>query len=362
MRGEGVHEVSVALLPGDGIGPEVIAEGIRVLKTSADLHGFSLRLTEYPWSGDHFLKTGVLMPDSALDEYRRQDAIYLGAIGDPRLPIGQIERAVVGAIRFRLDLYVNLRPIRCLADHLSPLKAKGPKEIDFVVCRENTEDCYTGIGGFLKKGGADEVAIQEMVYTRKGTERIVRYAFDLAKRRPRHKLTLVDKANAIPAHDLWRRTFAEVGKEYPEVQTEVAYVDAACMWMVKNPEWFDVIVTPNLFGDILTDLGAILQGGMGVAASGNLHPGRVSMFEPIHGSAPKYRGLNTANPIAAIAAAAMMLEHLGEPQASSEIESAITRLLASRRIPSVGTDSGLSTSRIGDLIVSELGSAQAAKA
>ena len=347
-------DYAIAVIPGDGIGPEVIAEGLKVLKAAGQIHGFSLRLTEYPWSADHALKTGVLMPDSALDEYRQQDAIYLGAIGDPRLPVGQLERAVVGAIRFGLDLYVNLRPIRCLAEHLSPLKGKGPKEIDFVVCRENTEDCYTGIMGHLKKGTPDEVAVQEMIYTRKGTERIVRYAFDLARTRPRRKLTLVDKANAIAAHDLWRRTFAEVGRDYPDVRTEVALVDAAGMWMIKNPEWFDVVVTPNLFGDILTDLGAILQGGMGVAASGNLHPGKVSMFEPIHGSAPKYRGQNKAMPVAAIAAGAMMLDTLGEKAAAAALEGAIERLLVSRRIPSLGTDSGLGTVQVGDLVLAEL--------
>ncbi len=357
------REYAVAVIPGDGIGPEVVAEALKVVKAAASIHGFSLKLTEYPWSGDHYLKTQVLMPDEALDEYRQQDAVFLGAIGDPRLPIGLIERAVVGALRFRLDLYVNLRPIRCLADHLSPLKGKGPKEIDFVVCRENTEDAYTGIGGFLKKGTQDEVAIQEMIYTRKGVERVIRYAYETAKRRPRRKLTLVDKANAINAHDLWRRTFAEVGAEkaYADVSTEVAYVDAAGMWMVKNPESFDVIVTTNLFGDILTDLGAILQGGMGIAASGNLHPGRVSMFEPIHGSAPKYRGLGKANPLAAIAAGAMLLDYVGEREAAARIEGAVERLLVSRRISSVGTDSGLSTSQVGDLVTAEL-KAQAAKA
>ena len=348
------REYAVAVIPGDGIGPEVVAEGLKVLKAVASLHGFSLKLTEYPWSAEHYLKTQILMPEEALDEYRQQDAVFLGAIGDPRLPIGLIERAVVGALRFRLDLYVNLRPIRCLADHLSPLKGKGPKEIDFLICRENTEDAYTGIGGFLKKGTIDEVAIQEMVYTRRGVERIVRYAYETANRRTRRKLTLVDKANAIAAHDLWRRTFAEVGKEYPGVQTEVAYVDAAGMWMVKNPESFDVIVTTNLFGDILTDLGAILQGGMGIAASANLHPGKVSMFEPIHGSAPKYRGLGRANPLAAIAAGAMLLDYVGEKEAAARIEDAVERLLVSRRIPSVGADSGLSTSQVGDLVVSEL--------
>ncbi len=345
---------AVAVIPGDGIGPEVVAEGLKVMKAAASIHGFSLKLTEYPWSADHYLKTQVLMPEEALDEYRQHDAVFLGAIGDPRLPIGLIERAVVGALRFRLDLYVNLRPIRCLADHLSPLKGKGPKEIDFVVCRENTEDAYAGVGGFLKKGTLDEVAIQEMIYTRRGVERIIRYAYETARVRPRRKLTLVDKANAINAHDLWRRTFAEVGGEYPDVATEMAYVDAAGMWMIKNPESFDVIVTTNLFGDILTDLGAILQGGMGIAASANLHPGKVSMFEPIHGSAPKYRGLGKANPLAAIAAGAMLLDYVGEKDASARIEGAVERLLVSRRISSVGTDSGLSTSQVGDLVVSEL--------
>ena len=348
------RDYAIAVIPGDGIGPEVIAEGIKVLKIASAIYGFTLRLTEYPWSADHYLKSKILMPESVLEEYRQQHAIYLGAIGDPRLPIGLIERAVVGAIRFQLDLYINLRPIRCLSESLSPLKHKGPKEIDFVVCRENTEDCYTGIGGLLKKGTPDEVAIQEMVYTRKGTERIIRFAFELARRRPRKKLTMIDKANAVAAHDLWRRVFAEVGKEYTDVQADAAYVDAAGMWMVKNPEWFDVLVTTNLFGDILTDLGAVLQGGMGVAASANLHPGKVSMFEPIHGSAPKYRGQNKASPLAAIAAAAMMLEHLGETEAASRIESAVEGLLSSGQISSVGTDSGISTTRTGEMVAAAL--------
>jgi len=297
--------------------------------------------------------TKELFPDSVLNELKQQDTIYLGAIGDPRVEVGLVERAVIAGIRFGLDLYVNLRPIKLLAEHLCPLKDKKPEDIDMVVVRENTEDLYAGIGGFLKKGTPDEVALQEMVFTRKGCERVIRYAFDLAAKRKK-KLTLVDKANAIRAMDIWTRTFAEVGKEYREVATDHAYIDAACMWLVKNPEQFDTMVTNNIFGDILTDLGAVLQGGMGIAASGNIHPGKVSMFEPIHGSAPKYKGKGVASPVAAVSACGMMLEYLSEARAAARVERAIAELLQSRKIPSLDSSSGLSTAACGDLIVRQL--------
>ncbi|HEU4437382.1 MAG TPA: 3-isopropylmalate dehydrogenase, partial [candidate division Zixibacteria bacterium] len=309
-------EYQIAVLPGDGIGPEVVAEGLKVLKRVSEIEGFKYKLTQYPHGSEHYLKTKELFPDSVLNELKQQDAIYLGAIGDPRVEVGLVERAVIAGIRFGLDLYINLRPIKLLAEHLCPLKDKKPEDIDMVVVRENTEDLYAGIGGFLKKGTPDEVALQEMVFTRKGCERVIRYAFDLAAKR-RKKLTLVDKANAIRAMDIWTRTFAEVGKEYSQVTTDHAYIDAACMWLVKNPEQFDTVVTNNIFGDILTDLGAVLQGGMGIAASGNIHPGQVSMFEPIHGSAPKYKGKGVASPVAAISACGMMLEYLGEACSAS---------------------------------------------
>jgi len=343
----------IGVIPGDGIGPEVIAEGLRILEVVAQAVGFRYELVHYPWSCRHYLETGELMPRSALDEYLQLDAIYLGAIGDPRVEPGLVERAVVLGIRQGLDLYVNLRPIKLYAEHLCPIKGKGPEDVDMVVVRENTEGVYAGIGGIFKRGGYDEFAIAEMVYTRKGTERVIRYAFELARRR-RAKVTLVDKANAIRPQEIWTRTFAEVGEEYPEIEKEHAYVDAAAMWMIKNPERFDVIVTTNLFGDILTDLGAILQGGMGIAAGGNIHPGRTSMFEPIHGSAPKYAGKNVACPLAAINAMGMLLEYIGEREASELIEGAVTNLLSSGRIPSVGADSGLSTSEIGEMVAEEI--------
>lgn len=346
-------EYKIAVLPGDGIGPEVVAEGLKVLKRVAEIEGFSYKLTNYPHGSEHYLKTKELFPDSVLNELKQQDAIYLGAIGDPRVEVGLVERAVIAGIRFGLDLYVNLRPIKLLAEHLCPIKEKKPEDIDMVVVRENTEDLYAGIGGFLKKGTPDEVALQEMVFTRKGCERVIRYAFELASKRSK-KLTLVDKANAIRAMDIWTRTFAEVGKEYPQVAADHAYIDAACMWLVKNPEQFDTVVTNNIFGDILTDLGAVLQGGMGIAASGNIHPGQVSMFEPIHGSAPKYKGKGVASPVAAIAACGMMLEYLGEARAAARIEKTIAELLKTRKIPSLDSASGLSTSACGDLIAQKL--------
>jgi 3-isopropylmalate dehydrogenase len=348
----------IAVIPGDGVGPEVTEEGLKVLAQAADLFGFKYQTKVYPFGADHYLATNEFMPEGQLDEFRTMDAILLGAIGDPRLPPGLVERGVIAATRFGLDLYINLRPIKLYAEHLCPIKDKKPEDVDLVVVRENTEDLYTGIGGHFKKGTPDEVVIGTQIFTRKGIERAVRYAFDLArKRNKKKKLTLVDKANAIEIQQLWRRTVSEVAKEYPDIEFDFAYIDAACMWMVKNPESFDVVVTTNLFGDIITDLGAMVQGGMGVAASGNIHPGKVSLFEPIHGSAPKYKGKNAVSPIAAIAAVGMMLEYLGETRAAETIESTIAGLLTSRRIPSLDASSGLKTSEIGDLVASELRSA-----
>jgi 3-isopropylmalate dehydrogenase len=375
----------IGVIAGDGIGPEVVREALRVLDLAAHTAGFGYELVHYSWSSQHYLDTGELMPEHILDEYRLLDAILLGALGDPRLEPGLIERNIIMGLRFGLDLYINLRPVQCYADHLSPLKEKGAREIDFVVVRENTEDFYTGIGGFFKKGTPDEIALVEGLYTRKGCERALRYGFELARVRgknreefvvggpspvataprspipdprsldtPRQpKVTLVDKANAIRAHDLWQRAFAEVGADYPDVARDHAYVDAACMWMVKNPEWFDVIVAPNLFGDIITDLGAALQGGLGIAASGNIHPGRTSMFEPIHGSAPKYAGQNAACPLGAIMALAMLLDHIGEAGAAQFIERAVRELLVSRRIPTVQAGA-MPTSEMGALVCAEI--------
>ena len=348
-------EYAIAVIPGDGIGPEVVREGLRVLERVASIEGFEARTTSYPLGAEHYLETKEIFPDRAFAEVKQQRAILLGAIGDPRIEVGLLEFGIIAKLRFELDLFVNLRPVKLYAEHLCPLKDKQPEDVDFVVVRENTEDAYAGMRGFFKKGTPDEIATQEILFTRKGVERVIRYAFDLARRRAQgKKLTLVDKANAVRAMDLWTRTFEEVGREYPEIAREHAYIDAACMWCVKNPEWFDTVVTSNMFGDILTDLAAMIQGGMGIAASGNIHPGQVSLFEPIHGSAPKYAGKNVANPLATVMAVSMMLDYLGEAHAAARIEETVAGLLRSKRIPSVGSDSGLSTTEIGDLVIQNL--------
>ncbi len=346
---------NIGVIPGDGIGPEVMAEGLKVLRAVMADEGFACHFVEYPYSGEYYLRTRELVPERMIDEWRQLDAVLLGAIGHPDVEPGLVERSVILGLRFGLDLYINLRPIKLYATRLCPLKDKGLEDIDFVVVRENTEGLYAQIGGFLKKGTPEEVATVTGVYTRKGVERAIRYAYDLTQARALERdrpgrLTLVDKSNAIRPHDIWTRTFAEVGKAYPEVAQDHAYVDACTMWMIKNPEWFDVIVTTNLFGDIITDLGAMLQGGMGLAASGNIHPGKTSMFEPIHGSAPKYAGQNAASPLGAILAVGMMLDYLGQGPGARRIERAVSHLLASRAIPSADARSGLSTSQVGDLV------------
>ena len=355
-------EYKIGVLGGDGIGPEVAAEGLKVLEATAELEGFRHRLIEYPYSGAHYLRTGELVPDGVIEEWRGLDAVLLGAIGHPDVEPGLVERSVILGLRFGLDLYVNLRPIKLYSEHLCPLKGKGPDDIDFVVVRENTEGMYSQIGGHLKKDTPDEVAVVNGLYTWKGCERACRFAFELARRRAAEReasgasgraarVTLVDKANAIRPHDLWQRAYRHVARDFPEVETDHAYVDACCMWMVKNPEWFDVIVTTNLFGDIITDLGAMLQGGMGIAASGNIHPGRTSMFEPIHGSAPKYAGKNVACPLGAISAVAMMLDFLGETAGARRIEDAVIALLESGEVPSADARSGIATTKMGDMVV-----------
>ncbi|MBD3168532.1 MAG: 3-isopropylmalate dehydrogenase [candidate division Zixibacteria bacterium] len=349
-----------AVIAGDGIGPDVVREGLKVLQAAAEVTGFKYTTKEFPHGSEHFLSTGELFPDTIIDELKTFDAVYLGAIGDPRVEPGLVEHAIISSIRFKLDLYVNLRPIKAYADNLVPLKNKRAADIDFIVVRENTEDLYTNLGGIFKKGTEDEVAMAQMIFTRKGVERAIRYAFELARQRDqKKKLTLVDKANAIRAMDIWTRTFEEVAEQYPDIQTDHAYVDACCMWMIKDPEAFDVIVCNNIFGDIITDLGAMLQGGMGMAASGNIHPGRVSMFEPIHGSAPKYKGQDKANPIAAISAAAMMLDHVGENKAAGIIEGAIRHLLETGKIPDISASGGLSTTETGDMIAETIKEMQA---
>ena len=346
----------IAVISGDGIGPEVVREGLKVLEAAAKPTNLKYELTEFDWGGERYLKTGEVRPEDGLEQLRQFDAVYLGAVGHPDVPVGLVERKLLLDIRFGLDQYVNLRLIKLYPGVWTPIKDKGPEEIDFVVVRENTEDLYVGTGGFAHYGTADEVATQVAVYTRKGTERIVRYAFELARARNQEKkVTLVDKSNVLTyGHDLWQRVFAEVGKEYPDIKQDRAYVDAACMWMVKNPEWFDVIVTTNMFGDIITDLGAMIQGGMGVAASGNINPQGTSMFEPIHGSAPKYTGQNKANPIATIAAMQMLLEHVGAKEAAERVDKAIASVLGTGKIPDLSAGKCPPTSEIGDMVAGEV--------
>jgi 3-isopropylmalate dehydrogenase len=349
-----MKEYKIAVIGGDGIGPEVTREAMKVLDAAAAVYGFRTRCTEYPFGTEHYLKTKEIFPEQAFEEVRQQDAIYLGAIGDPRAPVGMIEFGIIAKLRFELDLYVNLRPIRLYDERLCPVKGKGPEHIDMVICRENTEGAYSGSYGYTHKNLQNEVATQVMVYTREATERIIRYAFELARARNKKKtVTMIDKANALRAQDIWTRVFAEVAKDYPDIKTEHAYIDAACMWMVKNPEWFDVAVTANLFGDIITDLGAMIQGGMGIAASGNIHPGKVSLFEPIHGSAPKHAGKNVACPVAAILAVGMMLDYLGEKQAAARIENVVIDLIRTRRIQGVNTGDH-PTTEIGDMVAGAL--------
>ena len=290
---------NIAVIPGDGTGPEVVAEGIKVLNTVSDKAGFKLNYTNFDFGGERYMKTGEVLPENAVEELTKYDAIYLGAIGHPDVKPGILEKGILLKLRFELDQYINLRPVKLYPGTDCPIKDKGPEDIDFVVVRENTEGLYAGAGGTLKKGTPDEVAIQESINTRKGVERCIRYAFEYCKKRNKgKKLTLCGKTNVLTfAFDLWERTFYEVAKEYPDIKADYAHVDAITMWFVKNPEWFDVIVTDNMFGDIITDLGAMIQGGMGIAAGGNLNPEGVSMFEPIGGSAPKYKGQNKINPL-----------------------------------------------------------------
>lgn len=347
---------TIAVIPGDGVGVEVTDEALRVLRRAGELEGVQFETVMYPFGADHYLKTGDLLPSSAIDEFKNMDAIYLGAIGDPRVETGVLERGIVGGIRWgELDMYINLRPIKLYAEYLTPIKDKKPEDIDMVFVRENTEGLYLGIGGHFKKGTPDEVAIQQMVMTRKGVERVIRYAFNLTrKRNKRRKLTLIDKANALPAQELWTRCFEEVGGEFEDIERDHAYIDAACMWMVKNPEWFDVAVTGNMMGDIITDLGAAVQGGLGLAASGNIHPGRVSMFEPIHGSAPKHAGKAVVCPLAAISAAQMMCDTIGIAGAASRIDKALASALTGGKIRSLSTSSGMKTHEYTDVVLSHL--------
>jgi len=346
----------IAVLPGDGTGLEQVTEGLKVLKAAEGKFGFKLETTAYDLGGERYMRTGEVLPESVVEELKTFDAIFLGAIGHPDVKPGILEKGLLLKLRFDLDLYVNLRPVKLFPGVSTPLKDKGPDDVDFVVVRENTEGLYCGAGGFLRKGTLHEVAVQESVNTRMGVERCLRFAFEYCReKRPRKKLTLCGKTNVLTyAFDLWERTFHEIGPEYSGVERDYAHVDAICMWMIKNPEWFDVIVTDNIFGDIITDLGAMIQGGMGIAAGGNIHPGKVSMFEPIGGSAPKYTGLGVINPLASICAGAMMLDHLGENEAASGIEQAVARVCSEKLKSLNAGQMGYSTAEVGDLVAEEL--------
>jgi 3-isopropylmalate dehydrogenase len=344
---------NIAVLPGDGTGPEVVAEGVKVLKAVAQVENITLHFTTYDFGGERYLKTGETLPDGAIDELKKYDAIFLGAIGHPDVKPGILEKGILLRLRFELDQYINLRPVKLYPNVETPLKDKGPQDIDYVVVRENTGDVYTGIGGVTMKGTPHEEAMQIMVYNRFQVDRCLRYAFEYARKRNKKKtLALVGKTNVLTyVYDLWERAFHEIGeKEYPDIKREYYHVDATCMWMVKNPEWFDVLVTGNMFGDIITDLGAITQGGMGIAAGGNINPEGVSMFEPIGGSAPKYTGKNVINPLAAICAAQMMMAHLGEESAAVRIEKGVVEVLQRDMKSLAAGKMGLTTTQVGDKV------------
>ena len=346
----------IAVIGGDGTGPEVAAEGLKALKAVAKKHKFDYKLEEFDFSGKRYLKTGELVSDKDIEKLKTFDTIYLGAVGDPAVKPGILEHGVLLRIRFALDQYINLRPVILYPNVDTPIKDKGPKDIDFVVVRENTEGLYAGTGGYLRKGTPDEIATQVSVNTRKGIERCLRYAFEYTKKRNKRKeLTLVGKTNVLTyAFDLWERAFHEIGKkDYPGIKREYAHVDATCMWFVKNPEWFDVIVTDNMFGDIITDLGAMIQGGMGIAAGGNINPEGISMFEPIGGSAPKYTGKNVINPLAAIGAMQMLLDELGEEKAAADIDKAIRYACTQMKSMSAGK-MGMSTTEVGDTVAANI--------
>ena len=342
----------IAVIPCDGTGPEVVEEGIKILDAVAEKSNFGLNFTHYNIGGDHYLKTGEILPDSVVESLAESDAIFIGAIGHPDVKPGILEKGLLLDLRAQLDQYINLRPVKLYEGVDGPLKNKKPEDIDFVIVRENTEGLYAGAGGVLKRGTMDEIAVQESINTRKGVERCVRYAFEYCQKRNKaKKLTLCAKTNVLTySSDLWERTFYEVAKEYPDIETDYAHVDAICMWIVKNPEWFDVIVTENMFGDIITDLAAMIQGGLGVAAGGNINPGGVSMFEPMGGSAPKYTGKQVINPIAAISAVQMMLETLGEPQAAAWIEQGVIKVLRDDLEDVAAGRMGYTTSEVGDLV------------
>jgi len=351
---------SIAVIGGDGTGPEVVAEAVKVLKAAAGKFGFSVSLVEFDFGGERYMRTGETLPDSAIEELRGFDAILLGAIGHPDVAPGILEKGILLKARFALDQYINLRPVKLFPGVDCPLKDKGPEDIDYVVVRENTGDLYTGAGGFTLKGTPQEVAIQTSMYTRFQVDRCLKYAFEYARRHGKkargvgaeNTLALCGKTNVLTfVYDLWERAFHEMGeKDYPDIRRDYYHVDATCMWMVKNPEWFDVIVTGNMFGDIITDLGAITQGGMGIAAGGNINPEGVGMFEPIGGSAPKYTGKGVINPLAAICAVQMMLQTLGEDAAGAKIEEAVKTVTGTKLKSLAAGRMGYSTSEVGDMV------------
>lgn len=363
----------IAVIPGDGTGPEVVAEAVKVLDAAGKKFGFSSEKTYFNWGGEHYLTTGEILPDDAADQLRKFDAVLLGAIGDPRVKPGLLEKGILLRLRFELDQYINLRPIKLYPGVETPIANKGPEDINYVVVRENTGGIYTGIGGSAQTGTKDEVATQAMVYTYKQVERCLRFAFETARKRHSKEnpwkglsaediaagktaqLTLCGKTNVLThVFGLWERVLKEMAPEYPEVKTAYSHVDAITMWMVKNPEWFDVIVTCNIFGDIITDLGAMTQGGMGIAAGGNINPNGVSMFEPIGGSAPKYTGMGVINPLAAVGAAGMMLDFLGEKEAAGAIDRSIAFITGNKMKSQAAGKMGYSTGEVGDLVVENL--------
>ena len=371
---------NIALIPGDGIGPEIIREGKKVIEAASNKYGLEINWIEYPFGAEHYLKTGELLPDSALKEIEDMDAIYFGAIGDPRVKPGILEKEILLKARFYFDQYINLRPIRLYKGVPCPLKDKNPEDINFYVVRENTEDFYIGIGGRFKgrvkrdhlevirklykikiqvnfnlEEEEEEMAYQIGLISKSGTQRVMEYAFELAKKKDMKRVTSVDKANVLTnIYGLWREVFEEVSAQYEDIETEFTFVDAITMWFVKKPEWFKIVVTPNMFGDIITDLGAMIQGGLGIAAGGNINPEGISMFEPIHGSAPKYKGKSVANPIATILAGAMMLDCLGESKAAKAIEDAVEKVLSEGKVRSHDLGGNSSTIEVGDEIIKKL--------
>ena len=350
-----MSDIRVAVVPGDGIGVDVTAEAVRVLEAVSDASGHRARLTRFEWGADHFLKTGITLPPDALrDLQENYDAILLGAMGDPRVPDNRHAAEILLGMRFKLDLYVNYRPVRLFHEKLCPLKDTHPEQVDFVVFRENTEGLYVMMGGNFKKDTPDEVATEVDLNTRKGVERIIRHAFEFARAKGKKKVVMGDKSNVlVHAHDLWQRTFKAVAREFADIEAIHLYADNLAMQMVKNPSQFEVIVTSNMFGDIVTDIGAALQGGLGMAASGNIHPGRVSLFEPVHGSAPKFAGKNVANPMGAILTAGLMLEHLGWAEEAQRIEDAVRwAVVNDKTTHDIG--GALGTREVGQAIVDRL--------